>query len=472
MKNIYKLLTALLCAGVMSASVVSCSSDDENSNKSSNPPDPNPAFEVIEEQDVNAEDMMEMVYTGNEENALPEDLAAQQSNKEDLEKQLQELNDQISGGNGTYHRNVTYKVVTLKYNSIDGNGDPITLSGKLTLPQVSGNYVMIEDFLLNCHATNMDFTGNGISNAMFKEMAAYSFAVLDPDYIGFGVTNGKPQTYLCQKLIARQCVDMELAAIEYMKQQGIKFKDGYGTYVTGYSQGGGNAMAVGRHLQVTSEGREANKQVKLKGLYCGAGPYSPIGTFQHWLESDSLCLTAVLSMVIKGQQEGHSDIMKGIQLTSYFSDEYLASGVPQAFDENDIDKAMHTLLGDANLTTIKYPDPEVKTAYENLMGVPWMQFSKIMSDEFKDPNSHIRQALLQCLEMERVDDWTPTVPVEIYTAPRDNVIPVKANAISVYEKFKNEGAPVTLSYAGSLANHITAQIAWTNHVKGILKNLE
>lgn len=33
-------------------------------------------------------------------------------------------------------------------------------------------------------------------------------------------------------------------------------------------------------------------------------------------------------------------------------------------------------------------------------------------------------------------------------------------------------APVTLSYAGSLANHITAQIAWTNHVKGILKNLE
>ena len=56
MKNIYKLLTALLCAGVMSASVVSCSSDEESSNKSPNPPDPNPAFEVIEEQDVNAYD--------------------------------------------------------------------------------------------------------------------------------------------------------------------------------------------------------------------------------------------------------------------------------------------------------------------------------------------------------------------------------------------------------------------------------
>ena len=129
------------------------------------------------------------------------------------------------------------------------------------------------------------------------------------------------------------------------------------------------------------------------------------------------------------------------------------------------------LLGDSELTDIKYPEPKEKTAYETCLGFPWMQFSKIMSAEFADPNSHIRTALLKCLEEERVDDWIPRVPVEIYTAPRDNVIPVQANAYDTYEKFRRAGAPVTLAEAGYLANHLTGQIAWANHVKVLLKKL-
>ena len=100
-----------------------------------------------------------------------------------------------------------------------------------------------------------------------------------------------------------------------------------------------------------------------------------------------------------------------------------------------------------------------------------MQFSKIMSPDFSNPSSHIREALLQCLRMECVNDWTPNVPVELYTAPRDNVIPVKANAYDTYDKFRREGAPVTLSKAGELANHLTGQVAWVNHVKILLKKL-
>ena len=129
------------------------------------------------------------------------------------------------------------------------------------------------------------------------------------------------------------------------------------------------------------------------------------------------------------------------------------------------------LLGDSKLTDIRYPDPPVMTPYEACMGFPWMQFSKIMSPEFADPNSHIRTALLQCLEMECVDDWIPQMPVELYTAPRDNVIPVTANAYQVYEKFRTAGAPVTLVEAGYLANHVTGQVAWANHVKQLLKKL-
>ena len=461
----------MLGAAFLSTGLTACSSGDDNGQGNDPEPITGNLIAVTDETVVPVDDMVTLATPNNENTALPEDLIDEQQYKNEVLVAAQDLNDRYGGGNGTYHSNVSYKVVTLNYSSIDGKGNPITLSGKLTLPQVVGEYITIEDIILHCHATNIDMTGGGVSPATFKEMGAYSFAVLDPDYIGFGVTSKMPQTYLCQKLIARQCVDMELAALQYMKQEGIKIKNGYGTYVLGYSQGGGNALAVGRHLQETEHGKTANKEVNVKGLYCGAGPYSPIGTFEHWLKSDSLCLTAVLSMVIKGQQEGHSDIMRGIELTNYFSDAYLASGIPQAFDTNVMNNVAELLLGDSKLTNIRYPEPATVTAYEACMGLPWMQFSKIMSPEFADPNSHIRTALLQCLVMERVDDWIPKMPVEIYTAPRDNVIPVVANAYPVYEKFRAAGAPVTLAEAGYLANHITGQVAWANHVKLLLKKL-
>ena len=461
----------MLGAAFLSTGLTACSSSDDNGQGNDPEPITGNLIAVTDETVVPVDDMVTLATPNNENTALPEDLIDEQQYKNEVLVAAQDLNDRYGGGNGTYHSNVSYKVVTLNYSSIDGKGNPITLSGKLTLPQVVGEYITIEDIILHCHATNIDMTGGGVSPATFKEMGAYSFAVIDPDYIGFGVTSKMPQTYLCQKLIARQCVDMELAALQYMKQEGIKIKNGYGTYVLGYSQGGGNALAVGRHLQETEHGKTANKEVNVKGLYCGAGPYSPIGTFEHWLKSDSLCLTAVLSMVIKGQQEGHSDIMRGIELTNYFSDAYLASGIPQAFDTNVMNNVAELLLGDSKLTNIRYPEPATVTAYEACMGLPWMQFSKIMSPEFADPNSHIRTALLQCLVMERVDDWIPKMPVEIYTAPRDNVIPVVANAYPVYEKFRAAGAPVTLAEAGYLANHITGQVAWANHVKLLLKKL-
>ena len=473
MKTTKTIWTSVLFAAFLMLHVscfMACSSSDGNGQDSQTPTTGN-LLAVTDETVVSVDDMVALAASNNENTALPEDLTAEQQYKDDVLRAAQYLNDRYSGGNGTYHSNVSFKVVTLNYSSIDGKGNPITLSGKLTLPQVLGSYITIEDIILHCHATNIDMTGGGVSPATFKEMGAYSFAVIDPDYIGFGVTSNKPQTYLCQKLIARQCVDMELAVLEYMKRKGIKLKAGYGTYVLGYSQGGGNALAVGRHLQETEHGKTANKDVNVKGLYCGAGPYSPIGTFEHWLATDSMCLTAVLPMVIKGQQEGHADIMSGTQLTKYFSDTYLASGIPQAFDTNNLTNVVELLLGDSKLTNIRYPEPEVKTAYEACMGFPWMQFSKIMSAEFANPDSHIRKALLQCLEMERVDDWTPRMAVELYTAPRDNVIPVTANAYPVYEKFHAAGAPVTLKEAGELANHITGQVAWANHVKIILKNL-
>lgn len=354
----------------------------------------------------------------------------------------------LNGSNGSTDE-WTCDTINMGYTSVDGLGNPIRLSGRLSLPRINGKYVDIKGVLLNCHPTSV---GQIVPLCSLKARTADGLAVIEPDYIGFGISANKPQTYLCQKLIARQCVDMIPAALKLMQQRGVTMEKGWGTYVVGYSQGGGNALAVGRHIEVEAD-ENLRKLINLKKVMCGAGPYDPMATFNYWLEHDRLSMSLVLPMVVKGMMEGHPDIMKGIKLKEYFSEAYISTGVIDEVDNNTLNmKRMMTL------------DTEPALADANLglsgIGLYWMQFSKIMSTTCADPNSHIRQALEQCLKAEIVNDWKPSVPVEIYSAPNDNVIPFTVNAQSTYDKLKAAGADVKLTLGATTFDHITGQVYW------------
>lgn len=354
----------------------------------------------------------------------------------------------LNGSNGSTDE-WTCDTINMSYTTVDGSGHSIRLSGRLSLPRVNGEYATIKGLLLNCHPTAV---GEIMSLYSMKARTADGLAVIEPDYIGFGISANKPQTYLCQKLIARQCVDMIPAALKLMQQRGVTMEKGWGTYVVGYSQGGGNALAVGRHIEVEAD-ENLRKLINLKKVMCGAGPYDPMATFNYWLEHDRLSMSLVLPMVVKGMMEGHPDIMKGIKLKEYFSEAYISTGVIDEVDNNTLNmKRMMTL------------DTEPALADANLglsgIGLYWMQFSKIMSTTCADPNSHIRQALEQCLKAEIVNDWKPSVPVEIYSAPNDNVIPFTVNAQSTYDKLKAAGADVKLTLGATTFDHITGQVYW------------
>lgn len=354
----------------------------------------------------------------------------------------------LNGSNGSTDE-WTCDTINMSYTTVDGSGHSIRLSGRLSLPRINGEYVDIKGVLLNCHPTSV---GQIVPLCSLKARTADGLAVIEPDYIGFGISANKPQTYLCQKLIARQCVDMIPAALKLMQQRGVTMEKGWGTYVVGYSQGGGNALAVGRHIEVEAD-ENLRKLINLKKVMCGAGPYDPMATFNYWLEHDRLSMSLVLPMVVKGMMEGHPDIMKGIKLKEYFSEAYISTGVIDEVDNNTLNmKRMMTL------------DTEPALADANLglsgIGLYWMQFSKIMSATCADPNSHIRQALEQCLKAEIVNDWKPSVPVEIYSAPNDNVIPFTVNAQATYDKLKAAGADVKLTLGATTFDHITGQVYW------------
>jgi hypothetical protein len=85
--------------------------------------------------------------------------------------------------------------------------------------------------------------------------------VVSPDYQGLGVSEKRPQAYLGHTINAAQCIDGLKAAYSYMEQEKIKMKEGYSTLISGYSQGGGQALACQRHIETIciQKERDLNK---------------------------------------------------------------------------------------------------------------------------------------------------------------------------------------------------------------------
>lgn len=462
MKKLGKNIILSLLA-VLALNFAACSSDDNDSTSNGNDPQPQPQpknteIEVTKEEDLPFVNVLDEDFDAS--NLLLNQLFGANSAEDEVLQTLDDMRNQteqdvldllsaINGDNGIEDLlNFNVAKITVKYWSVDGNGNPIQLSGDVYLPKAWGRYIDCKDILLSCHPTAlMDMM---ITMFSMRSHVADQVVVIEPHYIGFGETKDMSQTYLCQKLIAQQCADMIPAAMKVLEQKEVKLASGYGTYVAGYSQGGGNAFAVGRYLE-TEASDEMKKLANLKKVVCGAGPYDPMATFRYWLQTDRLSLTMVLPMVIKGMMEGHSDIMKGIALKSYFSDLYLSTGIVDEVDNHQLGLDLMLVDMSSELESIRLEKCEGSQMFY------WMRFSGIMSDEVKDPNSHIRKALEESMSMEVLTDWVPTVPVVLFTSTKDNVIPIEANAQAAYNKMKAAGAKNVTLIMDDFGDHIAAQ---------------
>ena len=450
-RNMFSKWNTLALAWVLTAGLVSCSSDDSTSDN----PQPNPTeAEIVDEQDesfanATSKDFSNLNLLGELDAEQVDSLLNQMRDK--TLKNGQALVDANNDGDNSLSDLGDFSIanITLKYYSVDGQGNPIQLSGRVYLPKLKDEYVDCRNILLNCHPTA---TGDEqLSMGSLRTLTADSLVVVEPHYTGFGASADKKQTYLCQKLIAQQCVDMIPAVIRLLEKKGVDLLPGYGTYVTGYSQGGGNAVAVGRHIEMEAS-NDLRKQINLKKVTAGAGPYDPMGTFSYWLKEDRLTLSMVLPMVVQGMMEGHPDVMKDVKFADYFSELYKSTGFIEQVENNDLSAGM--MIDN---------DPRLQSINLGPSGVigSWMRFSGIMSDEVQNPDSHMRKVLEECLVAEDVTDWVPTVPLELYSCVNDNVVPYGPNTQAYYNKLKKIIDHVKLVPNPVLPDHILGQANFT-----------
>ncbi|MCF0176776.1 MAG: hypothetical protein HUJ94_08050 [Bacteroidales bacterium] len=206
-----------------------------------------------------------------------------------------ELSKEFISNTGTRHA----RSYCGTYMSIDENGDPIRLSGRIILPRNGkvSRIMLVSHFTIgsNTEAPSVSFPMEGL-------FSGWGVAVICPDYLGYGVSSDRIHPYLCSNLTARNVVDMYFAALPFLEHLGSKpeYDD---IFLFGYSQGGATTLAVQRLLE------QSYTDTRIRLNMAGGGPYDICATYDNLIETDDTDYPCAIPMIIQGMNVGeHLDL--------------------------------------------------------------------------------------------------------------------------------------------------------------------
>ena len=306
------------------------------------------------------------------------------------------------------------KVIELSgvYESIDVDGNPITLSGKVLLP-ADGKIkrcILVSHFTIgsNIEAPSNSFPLEGV-------LVKLGYALIIPDYIGYGVTVDKVHPYLVMELTARNVLDMYKAVIPFLEKAGcVPQHDDI--YLMGYSQGGATTMAV-QHLI-----EHHDEDVKIRRVFAGGGPYDVKATYDRFVETNVASYPCAVPIMMQGMVVGNK--------LNLDMSELMAPHIYENLDEwvnskRYTAKQLNELMGSrvtSDLLTAKGMD----------------RTSKEVSELYK---AMTHNSILSY-------SWTPEAPVYIMHSIDDESVPYD-NAARAKTKWKGANIQYNMGYYGS-----------------------
>ncbi|WP_242909516.1 lipase family protein [Actinomadura terrae] len=159
-----------------------------------------------------------------------------------------------------------YRVV---YRTITPTGRPTTASGIVALPSTAPRKALRAVSFAHGTLANKKDAGGTAEDGQGRVAAVYyaaaGYAGVAPDYLGLGLGPG-PHPYMHSASEASASLDMLRAARTVAASHGVRFQPR--VTVTGFSQGGVAAMALGREL-----GRGADPHLRLGPIATISGPF-------------------------------------------------------------------------------------------------------------------------------------------------------------------------------------------------------
>jgi len=207
---------------------------------------------------------------------------------------LQAILDQYNGSN----------VVEISgiYESTDTEGNPITLSGKVLVPSDGkfDRYILVSHYTIgsNKEAPSNCFPLEGI-------LCSMGYAVICPDYIGYGVTVDRIHPYLVMDVTAANVIDMYVAVKKYFDTVNLrpKYDD---IYLMGYSQGGATTMAVEYMIEEVYNPYLLDEPIRIRCVYAGGGPYDIKATYERFVTTNVADYPVAVPLVLQGMIVGNN----------------------------------------------------------------------------------------------------------------------------------------------------------------------
>lgn len=320
------------------------------------------------------------------------------------------------------YTNKHYVTFPVAYWSTDPQGDSLLVSGRVYLPKRR----YLNGIMIACHYTitsDMEAPSNMLSMESLFAMKGY--AVIMPDYVGYGVSRDKLHPYLHWRSAAKTAVDLLNCMPELLEYYGYSYP--IDVVVTGYSQGGAVALGVTRMLE------EVDSVWIVRKLYAGAGPYDPAGTYLYSMERNEMGIPAAIPLIVMGLSDAYD---LEFELEDFFLEPLLSN-----YDEWVLSK-------EYTVDDINY-----------LMGSTVM--TELMTEEALDMDSPLADMLYEVLLWNSNVGYDLRSPAYFLHSIDDEVVPI-LNTINLQEQMPDEsGKTYDYDHYGS---HMEASVPFMQYV--------
>ncbi|QQS33148.1 MAG: hypothetical protein IPM50_00785 [Acidobacteriota bacterium] len=356
-----------------------------------------------------------------------------------------ELNERMAKAFGSYAPapfETSVELIKVTYTSLDAKNRRANLTGLVALP-VGG---APKGLVVYCHGTTVDrdrspsrFKGKGEAPETIEAitgLASGGYAVVLPDYIGLG-DHQAAHPYPLSKVNARSGVDIIPAARELIRQR--NYNAGPQLYITGYSEGGGVAMALTQALQAM-----VGPEYSVTASAPAAGPYDLSGATREAILAET------------GEQVG---FVTRLYLTSY--------GVNYLVKEKGMKWRDFFKPALANALALNYRGDHTDDGLIKTIGITTTlmrsknRLSNAMQPAFLNAmrRNDSRNLFVRMLKENDVYDWAPTRPMLLVALEGDTVVTYQ-NTENAYNAMRRRGVSTStlkrFTFRDAELNHITA----------------
>ena len=313
----------------------------------------------------------------------------------------------------------TFRAIAYAYPSVSPQGDSIMLSGLITIPVLSDNK---PTSILVYHRVVAPSYQIAPSNSLPIEavLSADNTICVFPDYYGCGITEGEPFPYIALNYHARSATDALLSAFKIINDSGVELDKDFYTWNTGYSQGGGYALAMHKYIE-TSLHDSLRSHINLKWSLCGGGIYSPNEMYENMLTaSDMGSIPAVYLESLRSIFYTYEDYLGDFCISDFLSDEAVSAKMDSLLLDHD------DSLWDLTDRLGKLVDNSDPNYYFSPMAL--------------DTNTPLFKSLYTSLCMDDCSiGWNPDSTVVLYHSKRDECIPYQQTLTAYSTLVDNNG---------------------------------